>query len=447
MAAQRIEQRHPLGARSSRPGARGCGAASAAAHPSGFTVLELLVSVSLIAVVMTIVLTTFDVNSALSRVQQDVAELQQSVRVAQREIGRNARMTGRGGLPRPLAIRVTQDVPPGISIGSDDDGRVLPGTDVLTLRGTFQSPIYKVEAGDEDTFTIDGNTATLFIDDVTRSGFEQSLDRLAELASGGGGGADPEPILLVSRQGDTIYAVVELANITIGTVQLPQGNTVNRATLTLNISPAEGMHTTEYLALSSGGAFPAALTSVLFASVLEEFRYYIREDHTIPGDDSSPLSPKLSRARIVPGTGVDPVTGAVVLGTETVHPEAGSIAVDIADGVFDLQLALGIDLDADGVVDERDDDGVPLAGEADEWLWNHADDDEGLGWDASTLRLVRLSFLGQAGRPDRQYIAPAIVTLENRDYSEPQVPTVAAEIAARRYRRRMLQSVIDLRNL
>jgi hypothetical protein len=60
---------------------------------------------------------------------------------------------------------------------------------------------------------------------------------------------------------------------------------------------------------------------------------------------------------------------------------------------------------------------------------------------------VRLTFLGQAGRPDRQYIAPAIASIEDRVYAEDQVPTSADEIVERRYRRRLLQSVIDLRNL
>jgi hypothetical protein len=178
---------------------------------------------------------------------------------------------------------------------------------------------------------------------------------------------------------------------------------------------------------------------VNFASVLEEFRYYVREDYSIPGDDTSPLSPKLSRARMVPGTNL-------------VHPEEGSVAIDIADGVFDLQLAMGIDLDADGEIDQFDPDGAPLVGDADEWLWNHEADDPddapGAGdWNASTLRLMRLTFLGQAGRPDREYIAPAIESIENRDYSELVVPTVGGDIAERRYRRRMLQSVLDLRNL
>ena len=44
--------------------------------------------------------------------------------------------------------------------------------------------------------------------------------------------------------------------------------------------------------------------------------------------------------------------------------------IDIADNIFDLQVALGIDLDNDGRIDIEDGGGVPLAANADEWLWN-----------------------------------------------------------------------------
>jgi hypothetical protein len=60
---------------------------------------------------------------------------------------------------------------------------------------------------------------------------------------------------------------------------------------------------------------------------------------------------------------------------------------------------------------------------------------------------VRLTILGQSETGDRQYISPALDRLENRIYDEPAVPTDGGEIAARRYRRRMLQSTVDLRNL
>ena len=200
----------------------------------------------------------------------------------------------------------------------------------------------------------------------------------------------------------------------------------------MNLKIGGGTHVSEYLALSPGGVFPATLTSALFIGVLEEHRFYIREDYSIPGDDTSPLSPKLTRARMVPGTNL-------------MHPGAAdNIAIDIADNIFDLQIALGIDLDADGLVDVEDAGGNPLDTDSDEWLWNDDGDNLALAWNTSTLRHVRLTVLGQTLAADRQYVSEAIDTLENRDYSEEEIPT---DPSTRRYRRRILQSTVDLRNL
>jgi type II secretory pathway pseudopilin PulG len=394
---------------------------------SGFTVLELVISASLVAVVLTLALTAFDANTAVSRVQQDVAELRQSLRTAQREIARRTRMAGRGGLPGSLAVVVAQNVSSGATVGAQP---VLPGTDVLTLRGAFDARIYWIDAADAGSFTVAGGTARLHVDGVTRSGFEQPLSRLAEL-EGASGAASPEPILLVSADDEALWAVAELGDVAIAPVDLPSGSRVDRATLTLHVDPAHGRHTAAYLALSSGGVFPSELHRVLFADVLEEYRYYVREDHLIAGDGASPLAPTLVRARMVPGT-------------DRLHADAGA-STDVADGVFDFQIALGQDLDRDGAVSAADETGEPLAAGDDEWRWNDQADDEA-SWTAAELRLVRFTLLGQVGHPDRSYVSPPIAALENHAYGEARVPAQAVDVAGRRYRRRALSSVVDLRN-
>jgi hypothetical protein len=133
----------------------------------------------------------------------------------------------------------------------------------------------------------------------------------------------------------------------------------------------------------------------------------------------------------------------LVPGTNNFHPDG---ITDIADNVFDLQVAFGIDVDLDGRIDVED-AGVPLAKNLDEWRYNapgELDDDDSL-WPGS-LQQVRLSIVGQAQTADRQYVSPAMSNLENRVYGEDDTPDFD-EVAARRYRRRILQSSIDLRNL
>ena len=71
---------------------------------AGFTLIELLITLTITVAIMTVVLTAVDLNANITRVQSDVSDLQQSTRVAQRDMQRIVRMAGRGGLPRTQAI-------------------------------------------------------------------------------------------------------------------------------------------------------------------------------------------------------------------------------------------------------------------------------------------------------------------------------------------------------
>jgi hypothetical protein len=128
--------------------------------------------------------------------------------------------------------------------------------------------------------------------------------------------------------------------------------------------------------------------------------------------------------------------------------EVANAAVEIADNMSDLQVALGIDLDADGVVEDTDEDGVQLATNADEWQFNDEEetDPDDLLWAGAPLHFVRLTTLGHTRSPDRQYVSPAIEAIENHVYGEVEPPP-SDELVSRRYRRRLLQNVIDMRNL
>jgi prepilin-type N-terminal cleavage/methylation domain-containing protein len=415
----------------------------------GFTLIELLITLTITVAIMTVVLTAVDLNANISRVQSDVSDLQQSTRVAQRDMQRLVRMVGRGGLPlrqvepvsdtsaRLQVVEVTQGATD-LQVGGQN---VVDNTDILTIRGAFSSPVFRVDAADPASFQVTGNTATLLIDDVTKSAFDQPLNALHALYDEGNDTTTPEAILLVSSAGDTEYAVVELTDIEFQTVTLDvqnQARQVERAILTLSVAAGVSPNAEKYLLLSSNkppdppGTFPSDLTSVSFASVLEEYKLFIREDFTIPGDATSLPTPKLARARMLPNTDI-------------LHPDG---AIDIADNVIDLQVALGIDLDGNGRIDIEDAGGSPLATNADEWWWNDpADDPDPLTWDNAPLQHIRLTLVGQAQTADRTYISPALTDIENHAYNEPEVPGNDQEVLARRYRRRVLQSIIDLRNL
>ena len=180
---------------------------------AGFTLLELLLAASIMVAVMTGVLTAIEMSANITRVQVDVADVQQSMRVSQREMHRLVRMAGRGGLPRAVAIphqESLQNVAQGTTIGPET---VVEGTDMIILRGAFNTPIYRVDAADATTFQISGATATLVIDSVTQSAFDQPFDALRALIDNDTGTVPPEPILLVGRQGDSVFATAELGSV------------------------------------------------------------------------------------------------------------------------------------------------------------------------------------------------------------------------------------------
>jgi Tfp pilus assembly protein PilW len=408
-------------------------------NEAGFTLAELLVAAAVTAILLLGVLALFDFNNRVARVQTHVADMQQSLRVAQYDMVRLVRMTGRGGLPAAEATGATpRHLPTGVAVemrdnvpantrilAGDDDTLVVAGTDVLTVRGVFTSTIFQVNTVNAASFTLSPlppavpTQGTVVIDATSPTGVAQPLQALADAIAEN----QPEALLLVSPLDDGIFAVVELNTNT---------STVAGGVATLNFNITGGTYTTDFLRLSRGGNFPTQLRSVAYVGLLEEYRFYVREEHVVDGDATTDLAPRLARARMIPGTAV------------AYHGEASNATVDIADNIRDLQVALGIDLNGDRVIAD--------AGSAtDEWLGNHANDMANPAlWEGvapnrpPNVYYIRVSTLAQTDRRDPEYAAPLLVALENRSYG------AGAEInnrVSRMFRRRAVQTVIDLRNL
>ena len=137
--------------------------------------------------------------------------------------------------------------------------------------------------------------------------------------------------------------------------------------------------------------------------------------------------------------------------------------LDIADGISELQVALGFDSDVgppqtdingdgeiDVVITETDD------GEDDDWLFNAPGDDPNDAdpwvppWDDTipgstpgcpVSTIVRLNTVARIQTIDRHYAAPQVQRIENSPLA-----TINTD-AERRFRRHLLQTTIDLRNL
>ncbi|MFN7942569.1 MAG: hypothetical protein U0X73_13325 [Thermoanaerobaculia bacterium] len=449
----------------------------------GFSLIELVVA-SLIAVEILVAAgIMFDLHNRLARVQAQITDTQQSLRVGQYDMVRTLRMAGRGGLPArfldtSVAPNAWRNVAVDVRNNVDDTNRAISldgtlvdvplavaGSDILTVRGCITTTLYQTTQQ-----SLDGGSLT--ISNPSPVGLRQSLTPIKnEIDAADLGSPDSQPMLaVVSPVSRSIYATVRVTDVDSSGVDA-DGN----GTMKVDLDRA---------ANTLGNAVPAGMT-VGLVCLVEEYRYYIREDHEIPGDATTPIKTHLSRARMQPGT--DKPYGAV----------ADNLRLDIADDVIDLQVALGYDTDYpstgtaivgafDDDLDNMGDDDVIFedttdAGRAtDDWLYNSTSDDPtriqwtthryvnvGTGFaNTGPVRLyhVRVSTVARTARPDPRYEVQRIGVpeggneyLEDNDYSvapsnfwktadPPSTP--AAKFTDRRMHRiRLLRTEVQLRNV
>ena len=405
----------------------------ARARQSGFTLAEMAVSLFVTVSVLLGVLMLFDFTNKLSKVQGNVADMQQSLRIAQHDVVRLVRMAGRGGLPvgnlpAGLAVSVRNNVAAGQRIGGTTTPRILEGTDVLTVRGVFAAPIYRLPEPGQIAFNGVGGPGgatrgSIVIPAAEPANLAQDLEPLRQAITKG----RREALVLISRQNSHVYAVVELdpANSNAGDP--------NQVTVAFFISG--GQHTGSYRTLSPNGAFPATLTTVSFVGLLEEYRFYVREEHADRNDDASDLTPKLSRARVYPGTDA-PWDG-----------DDDNWQNDIADNILDVQIAFGLDTMNGGCSVAESESTCTIAetedGTGDDWLFNDTAAPDAALLAGAPLHYVRLSTLARTDRRDINYQSPLLVRLEDHDFAG----SLYNEREERMFRRRLLQTVIDMRNL
>ena len=70
---------------------------SSTSRQSGFTLIELLIGMVIAIEILVAALTVFDVHNRMARVQLQITDMQQSLRVAAYDMVRTTRMAGRGG--------------------------------------------------------------------------------------------------------------------------------------------------------------------------------------------------------------------------------------------------------------------------------------------------------------------------------------------------------------
>ncbi len=433
---------------------------------AGYSLMEMLVSLFVLSLVILGTLTLLDSSNRLAVNTLNRSEMQQTIRVVQRDMVQKVRMLGRGGMPSVLAANAP--ITPGLAlpqglavslrnnVGSGETAvvggtnTVLENTDVLTIRGVFNTPVYLIDYADETSFNYDGTTGegTVIVDATTPLGnLDQNLDALAEVIGDPGSGIPagilPEAILLVSPFDERVFAVVELD---VGNSQITVGGDGSRRAL-VAFRTIGGTHANDYSRLSSSGRFPEnKLPVVGTLAILEEYTYYIRDmtPLTVPSDSAWVPSHRLSRAQVYPGT------------VEPYESDANNLTVDIAENILDLQVAIGVDIDDSGVVEETAD------GTGDEWLFNSpsggADGPTDAPFSAAiladpsvNLRYLRLSTLARSESRAPNHISPIIQNIEDRDYVNDEQNDPSTDPAVykgyRLYQRAVLQTVAELRNM
>jgi type II secretory pathway pseudopilin PulG len=443
----------------------------ASPRQAGFTIIELTISLVVIVEVLLAILMLFDFTNKLSHAQATIADMQQSLRIAQNEMNGLVRAAGRGGLSffnsaRGGALWVNDGnvaaPAPLTRIGDASSPPVAAGTDVLTVRGVFSSPIYRVNIQDSTTLaykdisgnpTTNPNLAYTGVLKVAAQSFPNGMN-LQPLADAVAKHIH-EALIIESGSNPDVHAVVELLPDSVDTAV----DVATQATLAFRIRGVATDLATSYAQLIPGGAYDPTILSVGTVGILEEWRLYIR-----PVQTAADIAPKLTKARFMPGTDI-------AYGPPGVAANSDNLSIDLADDILDFQVALAADTTNHVVrtlppnVTKDDCTTNTLAsdpancyiseaadGKNDDWLYNSTNDNiTNPVWTNAQLYWVRLSLLARTDRRDKIYEAPLLSRIENRTYpaNDPLnlANTAAGSTQERMYRRRILQTVIDVRNL
>ncbi len=105
----------------------------------------------------------------------------------------------------------------------------------------------------------------------------------------------------------------------------------------------------------------------------------------------------------------------------------------VAEGVEDLQIAIGVDLNGNGGIDPE----VGGAGNDDEWVYNHEDDLDPPPVGTAPYRAIRLTVIARS-TDDTSLVATA-----KRPEAEDRPAATTADVS----RRRILSTIVELRNL
>jgi len=340
----------------------------------GFSLLEALVALGILSLVIVSFLGFFGKFHDVVKVQGDVCEASEDLRYAVGSLVRQIRMVGAGGLPlvapsdggvlRPLAVDVADNVVPGGFLESSagggrwvfEAGRLpVEGTDVLRLRGILTTPKYGISKSD---FVGPGRC---HIPSVSPwNGLSQNLDPP---------GRAEGRAFLFALQGPLAVPLGDHCTREIGqwrVVEITEEPVLEDfgGRRSLNLVFDEGS-SNAFAGLNYRHVDSIKPEDVFSGGFLDDLIFLVSEN----GFGGTSLY------RLRPSRG----GGGRVLAEEMVP------------NVHDFQVALGCDLDDDGLVAD------------DEWFFSSRRGGGPTGEEMARLRQIRLSILTRTQRPDRKW--------------------------------------------
>jgi prepilin-type N-terminal cleavage/methylation domain-containing protein len=387
-------------------------------HSRGFTLIEVLVALAIMALVIVGFLSLLDTSARISKVQSALADTQESLRYTMAYMVRFARMAGTGGMPAvtptsftPGAVAVQDNVSAGTKIGGLD---VLPQTDVLELRGSFFGPMLDVAPALGGSYNYTGPTGTVTVPGTSFLDEPQDTSSLSAAISD----EKVVPVLFASIQRNLLGVDDGRSRVVpaYGTALL----SADSGGGTFVFTTTGGTDTAAFLALNPGGAYPAGMTDVLRMAVIKDLRFFVAND---------------------PGTGV-PTLYLNDAFTGSTQP--------LASDVVDLQVALGCDRDGNGVLTEN-----RATSGGDEWLFNN---DRGTTAEtyadkfsatdtvplAAYLAEMRLTLVSRAPAPESDFVQRPI---DNEDGRDILADPAYLGVPVQHYRYRSLTERIKLRSI
>jgi prepilin-type N-terminal cleavage/methylation domain-containing protein len=274
----------------------------------GFTLIEMLVVVALLAMIMIGLLNLLDTSSKISVVETSLADTQENVRFAAYHIMRTARMMGSSVMPfaanvsgvdRWMAGELTSNVTSGTATTPFGSVAAVDGSDVLTMRGFFEIAPFFCDRTDMGSGVIT----------VRESNAGQVINENFNLVDVAG--LEGRGVLFMGRLDQGEYAVGQIDS------KSSMAGTAPDRTLTISFIPG----TAQWSNLNPAGVSVAPVPfDVYRVGVLESYTYYVDPDFT------------LQRMRANSSAG-------------------GASSEPVAVNIGNLQVALGVDTNDDNQVD------------------------------------------------------------------------------------------------